>query len=639
MTYDGSRQRLYVDGTAGRFGSRGPVRSPPARAPLTHRAQRGLGRGVRRAGRRRARLQPGADRPARSRPTATRRSASTTPTPPPPTPGPGAPRTASTRRPGPRPPTTRPLTPRRRLVGRHARSRGLNGRALDFDGVNDRVVAPDAPQLRADRGHDPVRLGQAGLAATGWRTVLLKETGPSSPMRSTSAADPYDGGSPGEPCRLCRRAMGVRGTGEPARPVRGRTWRMTYDGADERLYANGVLMASRHISSNARHSTSAPAEHRRQRPVGRVVRRRDRRGPDLRHGADPAPRSWPTRTVPRPPPPPPCAPPRRCRWRPAPVPPRPRRPSGGRRCGSPRSVGPSGARSASAALARSRSRCCVASGQRSAAGAASTGATSTTATGTSPTGIAEPQRSLRLPRRAHLQRHPAHRAQAPGQLHRGRARLGRGPGPRRARHLLHGRPARHTVPYDPAELRRYVYDTTALLMASGLDPERCVLFRQSDVHEHTELTLAAVVGHRPRRPEPDDPVQGEVRPAARAGVGGAVPVPDAPGRRRAGLPRARGAGGRGPAPAHRADARRGHPLQRHLRRHAGGARAPHPGGGRADHGPAGPHVEDEHHRLGGEGADLHRRRGEARSSRRSRARSPTPAARSGAAPARRASPT
>jgi tryptophanyl-tRNA synthetase len=45
-----------------------------------------------------------------------------------------------------------------------------------------------------------------------------------------------------------------------------------------------------------------------------------------------------------------------------------------------------------------------------------------------------------------------------------------------------------TVSYEPQELRRSVYDLTALLLASGLDPERCVLFRQSDVHEHTELT-------------------------------------------------------------------------------------------------------------------------------------------------------
>jgi tryptophanyl-tRNA synthetase len=44
-----------------------------------------------------------------------------------------------------------------------------------------------------------------------------------------------------------------------------------------------------------------------------------------------------------------------------------------------------------------------------------------------------------------------------------------------------------TVDYDPAELRRGLYDLTALLIAAGLDPERCVLFRQSDVEEHTEL--------------------------------------------------------------------------------------------------------------------------------------------------------
>ena len=45
-----------------------------------------------------------------------------------------------------------------------------------------------------------------------------------------------------------------------------------------------------------------------------------------------------------------------------------------------------------------------------------------------------------------------------------------------------------TVAYDPAELRERLYDTTAILLAAGLDPERCVLFRQSDVPEHTELT-------------------------------------------------------------------------------------------------------------------------------------------------------
>ncbi|MGH2831226.1 MAG: tryptophan--tRNA ligase, partial [Solirubrobacteraceae bacterium] len=45
-----------------------------------------------------------------------------------------------------------------------------------------------------------------------------------------------------------------------------------------------------------------------------------------------------------------------------------------------------------------------------------------------------------------------------------------------------------TVSYDPLELRERLYDTTAILLAAGLDPERCILFRQSDVREHTELT-------------------------------------------------------------------------------------------------------------------------------------------------------
>ncbi len=54
-----------------------------------------------------------------------------------------------------------------------------------------------------------------------------------------------------------------------------------------------------------------------------------------------------------------------------------------------------------------------------------------------------------------------------------------------------------TVAYDPAELRERVLDTTAMLLAAGLDPDRCILFRQGDVPEHTELTwlLTAVTAH------------------------------------------------------------------------------------------------------------------------------------------------
>jgi tryptophanyl-tRNA synthetase len=44
-----------------------------------------------------------------------------------------------------------------------------------------------------------------------------------------------------------------------------------------------------------------------------------------------------------------------------------------------------------------------------------------------------------------------------------------------------------TVTYEPARLRETVLDTTAILLAAGLDPDRCILFRQGDVPEHTEL--------------------------------------------------------------------------------------------------------------------------------------------------------
>ena len=54
-----------------------------------------------------------------------------------------------------------------------------------------------------------------------------------------------------------------------------------------------------------------------------------------------------------------------------------------------------------------------------------------------------------------------------------------------------------TVPYEPKRLPRTVLDTTAILLAAGLDPSRCLLFRQSDVREHTELCwlLTAVTAY------------------------------------------------------------------------------------------------------------------------------------------------
>jgi tryptophanyl-tRNA synthetase len=54
-----------------------------------------------------------------------------------------------------------------------------------------------------------------------------------------------------------------------------------------------------------------------------------------------------------------------------------------------------------------------------------------------------------------------------------------------------------SVDYDPEALPGYVLDTTAMMIAAGLDPARCILFRQSDLHEHSELTwlLSAVTAY------------------------------------------------------------------------------------------------------------------------------------------------
>jgi len=45
-----------------------------------------------------------------------------------------------------------------------------------------------------------------------------------------------------------------------------------------------------------------------------------------------------------------------------------------------------------------------------------------------------------------------------------------------------------TVEYDPTLLRGRILDAACLYLASGLDPKNCILFVQSQVPEHTELT-------------------------------------------------------------------------------------------------------------------------------------------------------
>jgi tryptophanyl-tRNA synthetase len=77
------------------------------------------------------------------------------------------------------------------------------------------------------------------------------------------------------------------------------------------------------------------------------------------------------------------------------------------------------------------------------------------------------------------------------------------------------------MPYDPPQLRESTYDTIAVLIAAGLDPERCILFRQSDVREHTELTwlLSSVTAYGDlQRMHQFKEKSGSQRDLARAGL-------------------------------------------------------------------------------------------------------------------------
>ncbi|MDP2587535.1 MAG: tryptophan--tRNA ligase [bacterium] len=44
-----------------------------------------------------------------------------------------------------------------------------------------------------------------------------------------------------------------------------------------------------------------------------------------------------------------------------------------------------------------------------------------------------------------------------------------------------------TTPYEPKELRARVIDTVRLYLAAGVDPDKCLIFVQSEVSQHTEL--------------------------------------------------------------------------------------------------------------------------------------------------------
>ncbi len=70
-----------------------------------------------------------------------------------------------------------------------------------------------------------------------------------------------------------------------------------------------------------------------------------------------------------------------------------------------------------------------------------------------------------------------------------------------------------SVVYDPATLRENTLDTAATLLAAGLDPERCTVFVQSQVHEHAEgawlLGAVATMGELRRMTQFKDKSHGQ----------------------------------------------------------------------------------------------------------------------------------
>ena len=153
-----------------------------------------------------------------------------------------------------------------------------------------------------------------------------------------------------------------------------------------------------------------------------------------------------------------------------------------------------------------------------------------------------------------------------------------------------------TVSYEPPVLREAVYDTAATLLAAGLEPERCIFFRQSDVQEHSELCwlLSAVTsfGELNRMTQFKDKA-GAQRDLVSAGLffypvlqaadvlayrAHEVPVGE---DQRQHIELMRDVAERFNAP---------------LRRDAGCPRGADPPGGRADHGPSGARSQDVHHR-------------------------------------------
>ena len=119
---------------------------------------------------------------------------------------------------------------------------GRYGKALSFDGVNDWVTIPAAASLNLTTGMTLEAWVRPGATLTNWRAVMVKE-GSGYALYYLYASSSY-----------ANRPAGGGFIGGGYRELSGgttlvaRTWThlaMTYDGTTQRLYVNGVQVASR----------------------------------------------------------------------------------------------------------------------------------------------------------------------------------------------------------------------------------------------------------------------------------------------------------------------------------------------------------------------------------------------------------
>jgi hypothetical protein len=150
------------------------------------------------------------------------------------------------------------------ILGAARVAAGKIGRALSFDGVNDWVTVTDTTASKIDLTSGmTVEAWVNPTAMAGWETVVMKERGAAGTGLLSYALYAHDGapqaGAFAGPAGYLRPAPANTTTDQGVRqashtPIPLGTWThlaTTYDGVSQRLYVNGVLVATRAQSGNA----------------------------------------------------------------------------------------------------------------------------------------------------------------------------------------------------------------------------------------------------------------------------------------------------------------------------------------------------------------------------------------------------